>query len=257
MLRATTLWALLGAAAVTVGQAQPQFERQLGGEQYCEEEIEWDRARCEASSACCSWNEGDAECVSHIGNDACSLPDATVEASRLNGEQYCEQYIQDDGRERCEDSSVCCSWNEDQGRCWSDIGNAECPLDDAVVFDFEERYDYEECDEECEEAVAAIMGVLAVLMVVSIAACIGILVGINCCINNKKQQYPGARVRGGAWLGCLLLFIFDLWCFMWIPFCVSRARMSVPAQWHHSERFKHKPTTTTHPSVYRCETSLC
>ena len=49
MLRATTLWALLGAAAVTVGQAQAQIERQLGGEQYCEQEIGWDRARCEAS----------------------------------------------------------------------------------------------------------------------------------------------------------------------------------------------------------------
>jgi hypothetical protein len=139
-------------------------------------------------------------------------------------------------------------------KCWSNIGREECPLDDAVVF--EQWDDHEECDEECEEAVAAIMGVFVVLMVVSIAACIGILVGINCCINNKKQQYPGARVRGGAWLGCLLLFIFDLWCFMWIPFCVSRARTPVPAQWHLSERFKHKPTTTMHPSVYSCETSL-
>ena len=228
MLQAT-LWALLGAAAVTVDQAHSQMYRQLDGQEYCEQEIGGDRVRCEASGVCCSWNEGDGECVSHIGGDECSLSDATAEAYRLDGEQYCEQYIDRGDRDRCEDSDDCCSWNEDDGKCWSNIGSAECPLDDAVVF--EQWDDHEECDEECEEAVAAIMGVFVVLMVVSIAACIGILVGINCCINNKKQQYPGARVRGGAWLGCLLLFIFDLWCFMWIPFCVSRARTSVPAQW--------------------------
>ena len=33
---------------------------------------------------------------------------------------------------------------------------------------------------------------LLVLFVVSACACIGIALGINCCINNKKKQYPGA-----------------------------------------------------------------
>lgn len=249
MLR-VTLWALLGVAAVMVEQARSQMHKRLNGEEYCEQQIDGDRERCEASSDCCSWNEGDGECVSHIGDDECPLPEATVEAYRLNGEQYCEQLIDEGDRDRCDASDVCCSWNEGDGKCWSDIGRADCPLDDALVD--EEWHDeewHDECDEECEEAAAAIMGILVVLACISIAACVGILVGINCCINNKKQQYPGARVRGGAWIGCVLLFVFDLWCFMWIPFCVSHSRAPVPAQWHHSERHKRKSTTAVHPSV--------